>query len=334
MYNIKKTPEDFIVKEVIELDVKERGDYAYFWLKKSGYNTVSLIRKICKYLCVKEGRVGFAGAKDKAAITKQAISVRDSNKSLGPDSFKHFNSERITLEYIGRGTSPISLGDNKGNAFEIIVESDRVPEHVEFFVNYFDDQRFSINNHIVGKAIIKKDWKTAATEVIADEVQAHLKEVPTDFVGATRNLPLKIRLLYVHSFQSWIWNEAVKTLLQSKYKDFTERKYSIGTFLFPKKMPEKSEFKKKFPIVGFGTEYTDPEQRTIIKKLLEEHDITERDFIVPSMPEMSCDGGIRKLFIKIDDLEIKKLEDKKYLLKFFLPSGSYATLAIKRIFGE
>ncbi len=334
MYKIKQSPEDFKVEEVIELEVKERGDYIYFWLTKSGYNTISLIRKIAKFLCTKEGRIGFAGTKDKIAVTKQAISIRDPNKSIGPETLKHFNSDRITLEYIGRGTSPISLGDNSGNAFKIIVESDQKPDQVDWFVNYFDDQRFSINNHTVGKAIIKKDWKTAAEETVHEEVQGHLKKIPADYVGAMRKLPLKIRLMYVHAFQSWLWNDAVMQYLQCKYKHFTERRYTVGKLLFPNIKPEPKKFKLTFPIVGFGTEYQDEDMRKAIKSLLEKHKLTERDFIVPSMPEMSCDGGQRKLFTKIENLSIQEKEKGKYLLSFFLPKGCYATMAIKRLFGD
>ena len=50
------------------------------------------------------------------------------------------------------------------------------------------------------------------------------------------------------------------------------------------------------------------------------------------MPEISCDGGSRKMFVKLQDFELEKIEEKKYRLKFFLRSGSYATMVIKRLF--
>ena len=181
---------------------------------------------------------------------------------------------------------------------------------------------------------MKKDWKTAATEVISEEVQGALSNNPTDFVGAFRRIPLKNRLMCVHAFQSLLWNQTVDAYLQCKYKDFITRRYTIGDLKFPLTTLEDRDLKKKIPILGFGTEYDDPELKVIAKKVLEANDVNERDFIVPSMPELSCDGGERRLFVKIHDLDIERLEGNKYRLSFFLPSGCYATMAIKRIFGD
>lgn len=334
MYKIKQSEEDFKVEEVIDLTVKDRGDFVYFWLNKRGYSTVPIISRICDFAHVKPGRVGFAGSKDKTAVTKQAISIRDPLKRINKDTFNNFNSDRIQLEYIGRGTEHIGLGDLDGNRFDIVVESDRSPDEVDWFVNYFDDQRFSINNHIVGKAIIKKDWKTAAEKVISEQVKGHLSNRPNDFVGAFRRLPLKIRLMYVHAFQSLIWNECVKEYLKENFSDFKTRRYTVGELIFPSVSSSDIDLKKRFPIIGFGTEYHDPQVRDICKRVLDRNGVSERDYIVPSMPELSCDGGSRPVFVKVSDFGLEKLDKEKYRLKFFLPSGSYATMFIKRLFGK
>jgi len=49
---------------------------------------------------------------------------------------------------------------------------------------------------------------------------------------------------------------------------------------------------------------------------------------------------MRKMFVKINNLEIGKLEDddlnngmKKVKIKFSLPKGSYATIAVKAMIG-
>ncbi len=341
MYKIKQKPEDFVVEEVIDLKLDPKGDFVYFWLTKIGYNTVSLVKRIGDFVHVKQGRVGFAGAKDKHAVTKQAISIRDPRKVIGKDTFRDFCSDRIRLEYIGRGKEPISLGSLSGNRFVIIVESDKVPEKVDWIVDYFDDQRFSINNHVVGKAMIQKDWKKAAEEIIEERVKSHLKSAPHDYVGALKRLPIKTLLMYVHAFQSFIWNECAKRYIRLKYADhgLIERRYSIGKVVFPD-FPvfadsplSDSDLEMEIPIVGFGTEYADPIVEKIVHDVLGEQGVSERDFIVPAFPELSCDGGSRSLFVKLSDFRFEDFGKNKYRLSFFLPSGAYATMVIKRMFG-
>ncbi|MFC1722841.1 tRNA pseudouridine(13) synthase TruD [Nanoarchaeota archaeon] len=331
MYNIKQKPEDFIVEEVLDLELDRKGDFVYFSLKKIGYTTMQCITRIQEWLHVKPGRVGFAGIKDKQAITTQTVSIRDPNNKIPQNAFDHFNKDRIILEFIGRGKTPIHLGMNKGNRFNILVSSPTPPEKTSWITNYFDDQRFSINNPVVGKAIIKKDWETAAKEILADPVKNHLKTNPRDYIGALKTLPLKTLLIYVHSYQSYIWNETVKKYLQQKYSQLVNRRYTLGLLYFPVNNPADPDI--EVPIVGFGTEYDNPEIKQIIQDILKKEDLIERDFINRQFPELSCDGGSRKIFIKLEDVSIEK-EDKDYRLKFFLPSGAYATMVIKRFFGN
>ena len=76
MYQIKQKPEDFLVKEIPDYELDENGIYAYFWLTKKNFTTVDAIRTIANKLDIMMKRIGFAGSKDKIALTKQVISIR------------------------------------------------------------------------------------------------------------------------------------------------------------------------------------------------------------------------------------------------------------------
>ena len=328
MYKIKQTPEDFVVEEIIELELADDGDYVYFWLNKKGFTTANAIEKISRFIRCKLRDIGFAGNKDKQAITKQAISIKDPGKRISKTRFEKFNSEKIFLEYIGRGKKPISLGDLEGNRFEIVLrECEKEPENIKQFINYFDEQRFSETNKDVGKAIVKGDFKKACGLINAEEVKAHLEKNQNDFVGAMKRLPLKTRLLHIHAYQSWLWNETVKEYLQSRHKDLLKQQYSLGELVFPKSSIEA----EAVPIIGFGTEIGTDEIGKIIKQIMEKEEITQRDFIIRSMPELSAEGGERELAVEIADIGIEKIGEKEYKIKFFLPKASYATMAIKRM---
>jgi tRNA pseudouridine13 synthase len=328
MYLLKSKPEDFIVEEKITLHLDEEGGYAYFWLRKRGYTTVRALEKIAAFLNIRLRDIGFAGNKDKEAVTKQAISIKDPGRRIGERRFEKFNSPDLPLEYIGRGKAPISLGELEGNRFEIIIrEADKEPARITQFVNYFDDQRFSETNKDVGKAILKAEFKKACELIKADEVARHLKEKPNDCVGAMKKLPLKIRQMHIHAYQSWLWNETVKLYLQCKYRNFKKCSYSLGELVFPNiSLPIVS-----IPIIGFGYEKASKEVEGIIKGIMKKEGLTERDFIIKAMPELSAEGGKRELVAEVHELKIEKIGGKEYKLIFSLPKGCYATMAVKRM---
>ena len=77
----------------------------------------------------------------------------------------------------------------------------------------------------------------------------------------------------------------------------------------------------------------------IIEAIMEKEGITDRDFIIRKIPEISAEGTERDMFIEVKDLEIGNLEDdelnngkKKSRIKFFLQKGSYATEFIRQVF--
>src|SRR3989338_5511303 len=95
---IKELPEDFIVKEVLELKIEE-GSYNYYLMTKKNWNTLDVINEIKQRLHVKD--VGYAGNKDRNAITSQYISVQ---KKI------NFTLKDVTFEFIGTGKQRIFLG--------------------------------------------------------------------------------------------------------------------------------------------------------------------------------------------------------------------------------
>lgn len=327
MYKIKERPEDFIVEEQIKLELDDEGQYAYFWLNKKGYTTIKVLESISRFLKKKMRDIGFAGNKDKQAVTRQAVSIKDPSKRLSDRNFESFNSKDLNLESAGRGKRPVSLGDLEGNRFTIVLrECDKEPEQIKQFVNYFDEQRFSSTNTEVGKAILKTHFEKACSLIDTKDVAEHLAQNPNDFVGAMKRLPLKTRLLHIHAYQSWLWNMAASEYLQCKYKETVKQQYSLGELVFVKSCES-----IKIPIIGFGSQISNDEVGKIIKKLMETEGITQRDFVIQSMPELSSEGGERELAIEITDLDIKKMDDRTYRIRFSLPKGCYATMAVKQM---
>jgi len=315
MYKIKQIPEDFIVKEIPKYELDEKGDYSYFLLKKRDYTTINAVSKIAKRLRIPLKFIGFAGNKDKIAVTEQIISI----KNIKLTDIEKLNFQDIKLEYIGQGKNPISLGDLKANQFKIIVRNlsskRKITKTIERIPNLFGPQRFSKNNIEIGRYLIKKNFKKAIDLIEHRSVDEFLEDNPGNYIGAIRTLPLKLRKIYIHAYQSFLWNKTIEEYLKT--------------------FPHKNEL---IPIIGFGTEITNTKIKEIIDAIIQKEDISQRDFIIPQMPELSEEGSERFLFVKPENLTINIEEDElnqdkyKAIVEFKLPKASYATVIIDFIF--
>ncbi len=328
MYTLKQLPEDFIVKEIGSLQTKNQGSYLYFLLKKKNRNTLDVVKEIAKQLNLPEKQIGFAGSKDKQAITEQVCSA----KGISKDKLSRLKIDNSELKFLGYNDQPVCLGNLTGNQFEITIRNLEKTETkikpINFVENYFDEQRFSQNNVEIGRYLVKKKFKEAVKLIDAPKVQQQQQKNPTDYVGALKQLPLRLLKMYVNAYQSYLWNETLAEYLKEGKKT-RKIKYSQGYFIFTDKKENIS-----LPLIGF-TELDNP----LIKKIIQKETLTHHDFIIKQIPELSLEGEERKVFVEITDLEIKPAEKDelnknkhKILVKFSLPKSSYATMVIRKLF--
>jgi tRNA pseudouridine13 synthase len=73
---LKREFNDFFVREVpIEKKEDETGDYTHFTLEKTNWDTIRAISALSRAVGVSRKRFGFAGTKDKKAVTTQVMAV-------------------------------------------------------------------------------------------------------------------------------------------------------------------------------------------------------------------------------------------------------------------
>ena len=68
-------PEDFIVEEIPLYKPTGLGSHTYFAIRKRNLSTFEAIKRIADTLQVNQRDIGYAGLKDKCAITTQVLSV-------------------------------------------------------------------------------------------------------------------------------------------------------------------------------------------------------------------------------------------------------------------
>lgn len=317
---LKQIPEDFIVEEVINRNPKNEGRFALCWMTNKKYNTEDAIKHISQELGKRRKDLSYSGTKDRRAITKQLISI----KNLKKTKLEKISLKDIKLTYFGQSNAPLNLGDHKGNNFKITVRKLKNPKinNKKPILNLFGNQRFSTHNIPIGKAIINANYEKACNIILQNDdwYDKNIKEIltkhPNDYVNALTNIPRRILQLYVHAYQSHIWNETVKKYIQKK--------------------PNTKQ--KKIPIVGFGTRYKDEEVKKIIQTILKKENINERSFIIREIPRLSAEGTTRNILMEHKNLKIQKLKQddlnkgyQKTTISFYLPKGNYATQLIKQL---
>ncbi|MBI2662397.1 tRNA pseudouridine(13) synthase TruD [Candidatus Woesearchaeota archaeon] len=334
MYVLKQLPEDFIVREISNIQCKDNDKYIYFQLKKREMNTLDAVKLLARVFNVSEKNIGFAGSKDKNAITTQVCSIQGiSKEQLLGSQLKY-----IGIELLGYGDQPISLGDLEGNYFEIIIRNlgQEKMKEVKAIINYFDEQRFSKNNVKIGKHIVKKEFKEAVKLIDEDICTIHLQERANDYIGALKKLPLRLLRLYINAYQSYIWNKTVAEFLGKEGKKMS---YSLGELVFVDKSERFLEM--EIPIIGFLEleDYNNDIVKGIISRIMQQEGIEYGDFVIKQIPQLSLEGGLRSIAVEVKNLVIGTGEDdelnirkRKVRISFSLGKGSYATMVIKTIF--
>jgi len=73
---IRSSVSDFIVVERLSVEFSDDGEHDWLWIEKEGANTVWVAEQLAHHAGVPLRDVGYAGLKDRHAITHQWFSVR------------------------------------------------------------------------------------------------------------------------------------------------------------------------------------------------------------------------------------------------------------------
>lgn len=72
---VRSVPEDFVVEELDAFEPSGAGEHLLLTVRKRGMNTVHAARRIAQWAGVAESAIGYAGLKDRHALTTQRFSV-------------------------------------------------------------------------------------------------------------------------------------------------------------------------------------------------------------------------------------------------------------------
>ncbi len=261
-------------------------------------------------------------------------------------------------------------------------------ENLGGFPNWFGVQRFGTVRpitYLTGKAIVDGDFERAVKIYIANPIKGEGKECyearknledgwdykkalqdyphlltferaiiqelvkdPDDYVSALKVLPDNLLKMFVHAYQSYLFNRFLSERLK---KGLPLNDVVVGDVVLPtdrdgytvlansveikernlsraSKMVKEGKAYVSAPLFGMESELSRGEQGEIERKILEEEGLENRDFVVPEIRKLSSRGIRRSIFSPVKDLEWE-VNPKGLRLSFFLHKGSYATCLLR-----
>ncbi len=392
---LRQSIEDFVVEEVYE-DLKyEGGRYLVLEVEKRNWDTHHLIREMARMLRISQKRFGFAGTKDKRAVTRQRISIMNLDES----ELQRISLPGLKMKVLGRTNRSVGLGDLLGNRFRIKIVDLSCPDPQSRLAgiteeirgqkgvpNYFGVQRFGESRpvtHRVGEALVRgkmeeavfiylalpfpgelertraarqRLWESREIHEALKSYPAHLHyelamlnylvEHPGDYARSFGVLAVNLRRLFVHAYQSYLFNRVLSRRLESALP--LDRAVEGDVVCFARgDLPDASRLlavtsenleavnrlagrRRAFvtlPLIGFETTLSAGAQSDIERAVLQEEGVSLQDFRVVANPDLGSPGARRAALLPVSP-QIKVLE-KCADLEFFLPPGSYATVLLR-----
>jgi tRNA pseudouridine13 synthase len=177
---IRSIPEDFKVTEINSIELSGEGEHLWLYVQKIGCNTDWVANQLANICQVSQRQVGYAGLKDRHAVTQQWFSVQLSkvtdqlliNDAL-PDEVSVIESKLHSRK--------IKTGQLEANQFEIMIreidgDKSEIENNIQSIIesgvpNYFGPQRFG---HDMGNIQKAQDWFSGTYKVKARNLKSLL----------------------------------------------------------------------------------------------------------------------------------------------------------------
>ena len=176
---LKARPEDFLVDEIPLYQPCGEGEHIYLYIEKRNMSTSDMLRIVARHFGIKERAIGYAGQKDRTAITRQTISLHTPGKTI--DDFPMLRHDDLAVQWADMHTNKLRLGHSAGNRFVIRVRDVRMTDALPALncfraigesgvPNRFGAQRFGAEgtNHRVGRALVRSDARGALDAMLGE----------------------------------------------------------------------------------------------------------------------------------------------------------------------
>ena len=113
---IRVQPEDFQVEEVLGFEPEGEGEHLWLWLEKRSANTSWVAGQLARWAGVPPMAVGYAGMKDRHAVTRQWFSIHMPLRNAPPEPLVIEGVVELARNWHRR---KLKRGSHRGNGFVI-----------------------------------------------------------------------------------------------------------------------------------------------------------------------------------------------------------------------
>lgn len=316
---IRVLPQDFIVEETLAFEPSGSGEHVFLQIQKIGENTEFVARQLARFANVRQRDIGFAGLKDRHAVTTQWFSIW-LPKGEEPN-WQDFSTENVKVLTVTRHARKLKRGVLANNRFEITVKNWRgdKTKTIEQLTalkthgvpNYYGSQRFGHNGQNVNKAMAMFQGEKVGREQ---------------------------RSLYLSAARSFLFNQILATRIEQNnwhsglngdilMIDGSHSCFACETLdadictrltnnlLHPTGV-----------LFGKGQSKISGEALAVEQQVLQHYSDLTAGLIA-----FGVENDRRALRVQAANLEWEFLDLQTLILKFNLPAGSYATAVLREI---
>ncbi|QFU23841.1 tRNA pseudouridine(13) synthase TruD [Shewanella eurypsychrophilus] len=317
--DLRTNNSDFIVQEILPFGPTGEGEHHLLHIRKEGLNTADVAKILSGFAHVHPKEVTYAGQKDKNAITEQWFGVRIPGKET--PEWSSLNNEELTVLSSHRHGKKLRIGALAGNRFTLtlrnLTDMDDVLARLALIKetgvpNYFGEQRFGHDgkNLIFGRQMFTgrkvKDRKKRSMYLSA--VRSYL----FNYVTSAR--------LAKHGLAKL---DGDSVLLAGSRSYFVAEKWDAELL---KRLDEK-DIQLSAPMWGRGSILPQGEAADFENLALSEFEL-DRD----GLEHAGLDQERRPLLLEPQHLTYQQEGEDVIVLKFALPSGSFATSVLRELF--
>lgn len=256
------------------------------------------------------------------------------------------------------------------------------------FPNFFGTQRFgSIRpiTHLIGRDLIRGEFESAVMRYVAFPMEgeaseanearrrlqetrdfeqalkeypekltfertmiAHLNKNPDDYLGALRTLPSNLLMMFVHAYQSYLFNVILSERIR---RGISIREPIVGDLVLPLNKLNLPDHDNPIPVTGdnlekarrnaregkafvsgllYGTKsiFAEGEMGEIERAVIEREGVNKLDFEIVGLREASSKGTRRELLAPYKDFRME-FGEGQVTFAFTLNKGCYATALMR-----
>lgn len=327
---IRSLPEDFQVTEDLGFAPSGSGQHQMVEIEKREMNSDQVASILAKHIGVKRRDVGMAGLKDRCAITRQWFSVDVAGVEI-PD---WQDLEQIELEQgqtlkvlqVHDHAKKIRRGALKGNSFQLVlrdVEGDReqLEQRLEMVKsdgapNYFGEQRFGRGGGNVERALqmFNKRYRPRGRHergLLLSSVRSEIfnRLCAKRVEQGSWNHPLAGEVYALARSRAWFHEDEVDEEILRRVAEH--------------------DIHPTAPLWGRGRLDSTAEARKF-----EEDAVAGMEDMCGGLERAGLSQDRRALRVVPDKMGWNWLNGKDLELKFWLPSGSYATVLMREIVSD